>query len=152
MFDPQKYFESSTEEPMETTLSPIPVGEYTAVVRSVKIFPIKDKQTGMERTNTIRTTITWDIDDKPLEQQLGRTNLTVQQTVFIDFDDNGSFATGRDKNVQLGRLREALNLNSGRFTLQMLEGAGPARIAVHHEPDSRDDSLIYAKVKNVTRI
>ena len=145
-FDPETFAASTTNAANETSFAPVPAGEYTAVIddvviRSTDYGPVAD--------------VVWSIDDGALKSTLGRDKITVKQGVFLDVTDGPNGPTldmSKGKNIALGRIREALDLNEEgqSFSLKMLKGAGPASIRVVHKP-AKDSDEIYANVKSVGR-
>ena len=75
--------------------------------------------------------------------------ISVKQSLFLDIDGSGALAFGANKNVKLGKLREALGQNNPgqSWNIQMLAGAGPLRIKVGSRPDKNDSTIIYNDVK-----
>ena len=69
---------------------------------------------------------------------------------MLDLTDSGSMDMGKGRNVGLGRLREALNLNQpGQvFSFSMIPGR-LAKVAVSHRIDGEN---IYAEVKSLARL
>jgi hypothetical protein len=143
-FDPDAFAASTTSEKSETSFAPVPAGEYTAVIedviiRSTDYGPVAD--------------VVWSIDDGALKSALGRDKITVKQGVFLDVTngpDGPKLDMSKGKNIALGRIREALDMNKEgqSFALNMLKGAGPASIRVVQKP-AKDSDEIYANVKSV---
>jgi hypothetical protein len=69
----------------------------------------------------------------------------VPQDVMLDLTDSGQLDMAKGRNVRLGRLREALDLNApGRpFSFAMIQGR-MAKVKVGHRVDGED---IYAEVR-----
>lgn len=148
-FDASKFLEQSTDKAMQTSMSPCPEGEYLAQVEKVEAFPVKDRETQQVRSDAFRLQLTWDILDQELLESIDRKGITVRQSIFIDLDEDGSFADGKDKNVSLGKLRDAVGQNSGSWTPSNLIGQ-QAVVKVTHRPNPQDDSQVYAQVSAVT--
>ncbi len=145
-FDPDAFAANTTSDTTDTTFAPVPAGEYTAVIedvviRSTDYGPVAD--------------VVWSIDDNALRSELGREKITVKQGVFLDVKNGPNGPTldmGKGKNISLGRIRDALDMNTKgqSFSMNMLKGAGPARIRVVQKP-AKDSDEIYANVKSVGR-
>jgi hypothetical protein len=133
VFDPDQFMQEEVSGANDTTYPTLPAGEYMGVIADVKV-----RQTeGKDGKSFYPADITWDlinVDPKVLAD-LGRDKATVRQSVFLDLSDSGGLDLGKGKNVQLGRLREALDLNTPGFSLRKLVGAGPAKLAVTLAPD-----------------
>jgi len=140
-FDPDTFMSQTTEESCETTYKPIPEGDYQAVITKVE---------GRNPKGNAILDVHWGIDDPSLGAELGIENPTVRQSVFLDVNDQGALMTGANKNVQLGRLRDAVNQNApGQpWAPSMLEGQ-VARISVKHRIDGEN---IYSDVRGVARV
>ena len=134
-----------TTDANDTSLIPVPEGEYNAVSDKPTIRKYTDKKTGESK---YMLNIMWRVDSKEVEEIVGRSNPGVLHTIFLDVLENGSLDMGKGKNTMLGKVRDALGLNApGRnFTLSMLEGQ-MARIFVKHSLGS--DNQPRADVKAV---
>jgi len=75
-----------------------------------------------------------------------------RQTVWLDVDESGGLDFGRGKNVQLGRLRAAVNQNNAGEPWQpnMLLGQ-TARCTIKHRLNTTDNSM-QADVKSVAAL
>lgn len=140
-FDPEIFLATTTEESLSTQYVPVPEGEFQAVITKIDARNPKG--------NAILD-VTWEIDDEGVRAETGMDHPTCRQSVFLDMNDNGSLATGKGKNVQLGRLREALGQNNPNqpWAPSMLEG-NVARVTVSHR---MYEGNIFADVKGVTKI
>lgn len=150
IFNAEDFMNETIDESMDTKFEVVPEGEYIA--------QLADEQPDMHRHGTSQKgdpyrglRLTWNILDENLKARLGRDTVTVRQDFLLDIDRNGKPLTGPGKNVRLGALREALGLNKGPFSWDMLNGAGPARIRVRHRSDRSDPEVKYAEVSRVTQ-
>lgn len=139
-FDPDTFLDTSIEKANETVYTPIPEGDYQAMV---------DKIEGRKAKDSPLLDITFEILDDNLKEKMDQEKLTVRSSVFLDVDDNGMLAFGMNKNVRLGKLRDALGQNKdGKpWSPRMLEGAGPLVINVTQRPDKDDPSVVYNDVR-----
>jgi hypothetical protein len=104
MFDPNTFLNATTTEKMETRRTPVPEAEYIALIDDVKLRAAKE---------SVMADIIWRIDNAELAAKMGLPKVTVRQTVFLDINESGTgLATGPNKNVQLGKVREAVGQNS----------------------------------------
>lgn len=147
VFNPDTFLNQDEVGALSTSFEPIPDGEFEAHVGS------GDDAVKARTTNTGRAIldVTWEIENQQLKEQLGRDKLTVRQSVFLDLTPQGTLDRGKGKNVQLGRLRDALGQNdpSRPWNPNMLRGAGPAKIRISQR---EADGNIYNDVKGVSRI
>ena len=148
MFNPDQFLDMQVNESNDTKLVPVPVGEYTAVVEDVKCRQWQSKADPSKSGLTLD--ITWSVDDSAVKELLGRDKVTVRQGTMLDLTDSGGLDMGKGRNIGLGRLREALDLNKpGQpFSFSMLNGR-VAKVAVSHRVDGEN---IYAEVKGVAKL
>jgi hypothetical protein len=148
MFDPNQFLDAQYNETNDTKVIPVPVGEYTALIESVKVRQWTAKEDPSKSGLTLD--VIWSIDDDAVKQLLGRDKVTVKHGIMLDINDAGMLDMGKGRNVGLGRLREALNLNTpGQpFAFSMLPGR-VARVSTSHRVVNED---IFADVKAVARI
>lgn len=109
-----------------TEYTPVPEGEWTAVAQDVK-----GRTT--DKGHTI-VDVMWSIDDIECLEEMGRDEpVPARQSLFLDIDADGSLETGKDKNVQVGRLREALGQNDPKkpWNFNMVVGQ-QARVIIRH--------------------
>ena len=148
MFDPNAFLEQVVAEVGSTEATPIPAGEYLAFIdkKEVTTWQKKDDPT----VSGVKLKITWVLEDQAVRDLLGRDKVTVAQDIMLDITDTGGLDMGKGRNIGLGRLREALDLNQpGRpFSFTMLSGR-VAKVNVSHR--IADDN-IFAEVKQVARI
>lgn len=149
IFDPTSFLDASINEANSTVSTPVPEGEYTAVVAGdpeVRQWTSKKDPS----KSGLALDITWDIDDPGVKAALGRDKVTVRQGIMLDLNDSGGLDTGKGRNVSLGRLREAVGLNeAGKpFNFRMLAGR-VAKVKVSHRVEG---DAVYAEVKGVARL
>lgn len=96
---------------MDTTIIPIDEGDFTGVIDKYEIRVIDSTKNG-ETKSYVACEVHWNIDDEEQKAKTGRDKLTVRQSIFLDMTPTGNLDLSRGKNVQLGRLREALGQNS----------------------------------------
>lgn len=148
MFNPEQFLDRQFTEANDTKLVPVPVGEYTAIAGEVKCRQWQSKADPSKSGLTLD--VTWEIDDSAVKELLGRDKVTVRQGIMLDLTDSGSMDMGKGRNVGLGRLREALNLNQPgqAFSFSMIPGR-LAKVSVTHRIDGEN---IYAEVKSLARM
>ena len=148
MFNPDQFLDMQIEGQNDTKIVPVPAGEYTAMIEEVKVRQWQGKADPSKSGLTLD--VQWSIDDAAVKELLGRDKVTVKQGIMLDLTDAGGLDMGKGRNIGLGRLREALDLNQpGRpFSFTMLTGR-VARVSVSHR--IADDN-IFAEVKQVARM
>lgn len=158
MFDVKQFLNQTVNAPMATTIIPAPEGEWLAQV-STKVTieewfgeaKWNDKSSGKEKTQTTAK-IPIEIIDPKAKEKVPRETLMVNYDMFLDFDDQGRLATGEDKNVRLGALREAVGQNVPGWTFPNLFGAGPFMAKVVHTKDEKRPDETFAKISRVAKL
>ena len=147
MFDPAMFLEATINEANSTESIPVPVGEYVATITDVKARKWQAKDQSSEG---IALDVLWEIDDADVKELLGRAKVTVKQGIMLDLNEQGGLDIGKGRNVNLGRLREAVGLNvpGQPFSFFMLNGR-PAKVLVEHRANG---DQIFAEVKGVTKL
>lgn len=151
-FDAKNFLNTQVTAPMATEFESVPAGEYMARIDDGEDAVTAEEIQGKKDVSKSypRATIWWRVMDEQLTAQLGRDSIRVRQQFFLDVDDSGDLATGKSKNVQLGQIRDALDMNDGSFSPGMLRGAGPALIRVGVR--TADDGRKFSEVTRVARI
>ena len=146
MFDPNAFFDQVVESAGSTEVVPIPAGEYLATIdkKEVTQWSKKDDPT----VSGLKLKVTWSLEDQPVRDLLGRDKVTVVQDIMLDMTDTGTLDMGKGRNVELNRLRAAVDLNVSGFSFNQLDGR-MARVTVKQDQDRNDPSKFYARVKAV---
>lgn len=148
MFSPEQFLSTIVADSNDTKFVPVPAGEYTALVGEVKARSWVSKQDPSK--SGVALDVTWEIDDAGVKALLGREKVTVKQGLMLDLTEAGTLDMGKGRNVGLGRLREAVDLNrpGEAFAPSMLVGR-VAKIKIDHRVDG---DQIYAEVKQVAKL
>ncbi len=147
-FDPQTFIDSSIEGANDTSITPVPIGEWMAQADNVKGRKINTKDGERAVMD-----VTWEILDEGVKEEMEREKVTCRQSVFLDITAEGGIDFGKGKNRQLGLLREALGQNdpSRQWAPSMVIGQ-PAKVVVEHSPNDNDPENPYSNVVRVTAI
>jgi len=132
VFDPDQFIQTSVEGANDTKYPTIPAGEYVAVIDHVDKPQARQ---GKDDKTFYPMEVHWKILDDKLEAEMDGRIPLVRQSIFLDITDAGSLDLGKGKNVQLGKLREALGQNNPGWAPNQLNGAGPAKIQITLAPD-----------------
>lgn len=148
MFDPNSFLDMQVTETNDTKVTPVPVGEFVAVADKVEVKSWQKKDD--PSVGGLKLLVQWAIDDPSVKELLGRDKVTVKQDIMLDITESGGLDMGKGRNVGLGRLREAVDLNKpGQpFSFNMITGR-LAKAKVSHRIDGED---IYAEVKAVAHV
>lgn len=146
MFDPNAFLEQVVAEVGSTEAVPIPAGEYLAFIdkKEVTSWQRKDDPS----VSGLKLKITWALEDAAVKELLNRDKVIVAQDIMLDLTDSGSLDMGKGRNVELNRLRAAVDLNVSGFTFHQLDGR-MARVTVKQDQDKNDPQKFYARVKAV---
>ena len=146
MFNPDQFLDMQIEGQNDTKIIPVPAGEYTAMIEEVKVRQWQGKADPSKSGLTLD--VQWSIDDPSVKELLGRDKVTVKQGVMLDLTDAGGLDMGKGRNVELNRLRAAVDLNVSGFSFHQLDGR-MARVTVKQDQDKNDPQKFYARVKAV---
>lgn len=146
-FDPNTFLNTTFEEVNDTKSTPVPAGEYLAISDKVEIKPWASKDGS---SSGIKLEIVWDIQDDNVKALLGRDSVKCTQQQMLDLTDTGALDMGKGKNIGLGRIREALDLNvAGQpFSFGMIQGR-MAKVVVSHRTSGED---LYAEIKRIAKV
>ena len=162
MFDPNTFMQHSVDKPLETEYLNVPPGEYVAVIDDFTSEAIeridfdykKGPRAGTPGT-MYKLTLPFVIQDESVKAEMQRDKVVVTKQLILDVDDNGALDTGKNKNVELGRIRAAAGQNDGQpWTITRLRGAGPLMVKVVHVEFERKDKTKgkRAEIDRVVRI
>lgn len=149
-FDPNQFMETKIDQPLDDKIIPVPEGEYTAQIESVT-----PKKVTTDEGDRLVFDLTWNIHDEEVKKTTGRDKNTVRQSIWVELTEDGqSLDGGKGKNVQLGKVRTALNQNkkNKEWSPKMMEGQ-MANIRVRHKPNPKGDGSdpydVFPNVVNV---
>ena len=146
-FDPQQFLDVNLTEANSTQYTPIPEGDYTLVSTEVKARPWTSKDGA---SSGMAIDIIYDVDDPHVRELMGRDKVQVKQGLMLDLNPNGGISTEKGRNVNLGRVRDAMGLNTpGQpFNFRMMVGQV---VKGHIKPRIADDGQIYNDVSAVAK-
>lgn len=143
-FDPSTFLNTTFDEALDTKVVPVPVGEYIALAEKVDV---KEWSKADGSSSGLKLEILWDVQDESVKELLGRDTIRVVQQQMLDLTDTGQLDFSKGKNVGLGRIREALGLNTAGegFSFAMIQGR-LAKVKVSHRPYNDE---LFAEVKAI---
>lgn len=152
MFDPSEFLNATINDANDTKLIPVPenlAGDgYTMLAGKVDVRSWQKKDD--PSVSGLALDIVWEIQSEEVKSFCGRDKITCKQGIMLDLTDSGALDMSKGKNIGLGKLREALGLNTpGQpFAFSMIEG----RMAlgfVSHRVNGED---VFAEVKRVNKL
>lgn len=136
LFDPVSLM-SANVEANATRRDPLPIGETVGQITEINFSDGVSNKPGKPSTPWARMDVKLEITDPDYTSQIPGSPEKVVTQLGIMMDMNGGqIATGPNKNIRLGRLREATGTNGKPLSMmvgQML------RIAIGHKPHYKDD-------------
>lgn len=146
-FDPQTFLNTQYDETLDTKSIPCPVGEYPAIADKIDVrkWAAKDGS-----SSGLKLVILWDIQDESVKEFIGRDKVLVPQEQMLDLTESGALDTSKGHNIGLGRIREALDLNTPGepFAFGMITGR-MAKVSVTHRPVGED---LFHEIKRIAKI
>lgn len=149
VFNPDQFMQQEVTGQLDTSIIPVPQGDYPATITKVAARQVQGKDGG---TSTILD-VTWEVADEGVKKVTKREKSTVRQSVFLDITGQGSIDMSKGANVQLGALRDVLKQNwkDKPWNPNMLMGK-TARIIVEHKPNDAAPESPYANVKKAVAL
>jgi len=155
-FDPAQFM-NTPADPLPTTYEVIPEGEYKMLLDSdPKMLEVKKIEGVSQKSGDAYLFYQLELNclvlDDKLKAKLGRDRVTARMRINLDFTDDGKLENAPNRNVALGRLREALGQNKPGWTPQQLLGAGPFIGRVRHNSSKTNPEQKFAEVVNAAKI
>ena len=146
IFDPDRFLSTPTEDSFETKYTPLPEDWYVGYVDKVEAGTTNNGAPFMRVTYKV-------LLEGNARELMGRDEMLVNQTIWLDLDDAGNLQVGPNKNVALGQLREAAGQNDrGKpWSPQQLVGAGPIKVYVVQRVDRDDPERKFNNIKTVAK-
>lgn len=151
-FDVNAFLNESIDGELDTKIIPIPEGVYDAQIGT------GDKDVDVARGISPKTNRPWmrldvrmNITDPNLIAQLQRDQVTVRHSIMLDLNEAGKVDMRPQRNVNLGKLRDAVNQNRpGPWSFLNLKGATLKVKIKQRKADDGSDN-VYSDVVAVTK-
>jgi len=150
MFDPNTFMQATLTDANDTRVVPCPVGEYP-----MQIVDLKAKSGVIGKGERAGETwaaidVFFEVNDEGAKAATGREKLRVKMGLMLDLTPEGMLDMGKGKNIRLGKLREACDLNRPGQPFSFPQMIGKYVVGVvGHRPDDRDPSIVYDEVTAV---
>lgn len=161
-FNAAEFMQSTIDQPMETEYQLCPEGTFPAMIADFDEkavdrvdFNYKKGPKAGQPGSMVKFNCPFSIQDATVLAKMGRDNVQVEWQMILDVNELGQLDFGKDKNVKLGQLRDAVDQNKpGAWGVFSLRGAGPLLVKVVHETFTRKDGTegTAARVTRAVRI
>ena len=149
-FNAEEFMNQAVEGSLDTKIDPLGEGDFPGVIDDVSVAA--GEKDGKDWT---RLDVKWKITDADALSAAGKAPdipVTVNQGIMLDINEQGKLDTGAQKNVRLGKLRDAVNQNDGSpWTPGMLIGC-VAMLRIGTRPDRNDPETLWNDIKSVVAI
>lgn len=144
VFDKDTFLNQEVKGANEVKYTPVPMGEYKGYIDELDTDAYEE---------TPILIITYALMDEELKKSLALDKPTVQDRIFLDVEKDGSLSFGPNKNVRLGRTREAVGQNDpkAKWNFNMLRGQGPVLLKVSHRFNKQTGEGPFAQIDRVTK-
>jgi len=149
-FDPTAFLNATITESNSTETVPVPEGEYLSISEKAEVVPWQSRDGS---NSGLKLVITWEIQDEGVKELLARSKVTARQDIMLDLTETGQLDMGKGRNVALGRLREALDLNKpgDPFSFAMIAGRMGKIVIKHRIAEINGVQQPVAEVKGVLK-
>lgn len=129
LFDPEFLLNQEVTGEMSTKAELIPLGRYDFQIKDVKVEKVEPKDTSKDPFVTIEIVCelgdsAMTADGRSVKEVTGRDVNQARMKGYLDITESGALDLGKGRNVLLGQLRAATNLNNASITFKipMLKG------------------------------
>lgn len=148
MFDATQFLMTELNQANSTDFVLCPKGVWPAQVKD-----LKPKELTRDGETRMVVDVIFEVSDPNAMATAGvDTPFVIRKGVFLDMTPQGTIDMGKGKNVELGRLREALGMNvpGQPFSFVAMKGRF-LRAQVDHRVDPNDSSKVYSDVKGYAK-
>jgi hypothetical protein len=146
-FNPDQFMQAQFNGKLDTVIPALPEDDYRAIIDDVTFREVDTKE-GLRNIMRLR----WKITDDAKLAQINRKSASVNQDLWLDITPAGALDEGEGKNVGLGRVLEALNLNGQNWSPGMLKGMGPCILRITQRADQKNSENVFNDVNRVTKL
>lgn len=145
VFDPEAFKNTPVDGAMDTALTPVPPNR--DVPGQIESYKVRQNEKDGEVWTVMD--VVWHILDEESKKVTGLDKPFCRQSIFLDLTAENNLDNGKAKNVQLGKLRDAIGQNkAGKpWHPDMILGAMGL---CHIEPDKGDPEN-YSRVTRVAK-
>lgn len=150
-FDLTAFLEQAVD-PLPTNYENVPVGEHEFFIDADPAQLTPQEVSGENDKGPYKffvMELNCILQDDAIRAKLNREKVTVRLRINLDFTPDGRLDNGVNKNVMLGKLREALGQNNPGWTPRQLLGAGPFLGKVTHQSSKKQPDVKFAEITQV---
>ena len=149
-FDVASFMNESIDSVLDTKIEPIPEGEHMAQIGvGEKDIDIAVGVSTKNQKPWMRLDMMLTFTDPNLAAQLKREQVKGRYSIMLDLNEQGRLDLRPQRNVNLGKLRDAVGQNRpGPWNFNMLKGQ-PIKVKVKHKTLDSGDTV--SEVVGVTR-
>lgn len=142
MFNPDQFLATAVQGVLDTQRKPLPAVEFNGFIKEIK----KPEVVKTKKGDSILMEIPIQIDCAQYEQELGYSSSVRSYKCWLDINAVGNLDMGTGKNIDLGKIREAVGQNGPEeWTVTNLVGA-PIRVQIKHR---EHEGKIYDEISAV---
>ena len=149
LFDPASFMSAALNEANETKRVPAPVADQVPaqiVAATIKTGE-KDGRTWAQWQGRFEITDPGYLAEMPVDPKPEK--ITLSYEFFLDLTEQNTLAFGQNKNIKLGKLREATGCNLPGKSLNDIVGQ-MVRVKVGHRVN-QEDGTVYEEIKGVIK-
>lgn len=151
-FDVNAFLNETIDGELDTKIIPIPEGEHMAQIGT------GDKDVDVSRGISPKNNKPWmrldvrmKLTDPNLAASLQREEVTARYSIMLDLNEAGKLDMRPQRNVNLGKLRDAVNQNRpGPWSFLNLKG-NPIKVKIKQRKADDGSDTVYSDVVAVTR-
>lgn len=149
-FNVAEFMNESIDGVLDTKIEPIPEGEHMAqVATGEKDIDLSSGVSPKNNKPWLRLDVMLNFTDPNLAAQLKREQVKGRYSIMLDLNEQGRLDLRPQRNVHLGKLRDAVGQNRpGAWNFNMLKGQ-PLKVKVKHKTLDSGDTI--SEVVSVTR-
>jgi hypothetical protein len=111
-FDPNVFLDGVITEPF-TRRPPLPPGDYVGVIGEIRFQSGQQRKDPSKTWHALNIPIEIDTNQSPgVRELVGQDKVILYDFVGLDLTESGMLDTAKGRNRQLGRYREALDMNA----------------------------------------
>ena len=151
-FDVNAFMNETVDAVLDTTIVPVPDGDHMGQIGTgEKDVDISHGVSPKNNKPWMRLDLMVELVDPNLKAQMKREKVTVRHGIMLDLNEQGKLDMRPQRNVNLGKLREAVNQNRpGAWSFAMLKGQ-PIKVRTKQRNAEDGSGNIYTDVVAVAK-